>query len=174
MDFHPIIVHFPIALLTIYSLMELIRPKILQNNETWFYIKTIFIIIGTIGALFALTSGDIAAHQYTNNELEPLIDTHEGFAGAATKLFFVMSITYILTFINRKYKKYITRAYNGKLAKLWQILIKIKNIIHMTPIIYIIAIAGLILITITGALGGALIYGPDTDPLIQLVHNIFL
>lgn len=173
MDLHPIIVHFPIALLTIYGLMELIRPKKLLNNESWFYVKSAFVIIGTIGAFFSLASGDVAAHQFADKSMRQVIEVHESLASISTTIFTILGATHILTGIDRKFKKKIDKCYEGKLEKPWKYLIKIKNIIYNTPFMWILAIAGLVAITMTGALGGALVYGPNADPIISIVYNLF-
>lgn len=173
MDLHPIIVHFPVALLTIYSLMELIRNKKLLKSESWFYVKATFLIIGVIGALVALGSGDVAAHQLTDNNLRNVIEVHEGVAGATTTIFGILAIAYILSFIDKKLKKIITERIGPGLTKAYNILIKISNFISRTNFVIILAISGLVLLTLTGALGGLIVYGPNADPLTQLVYQLF-
>lgn len=61
MDFHPIIVHFPIALLTCYGLMELVRLKKVLTSAHWFYIKAVFLLVGSAATLIAFKTGEIAA-----------------------------------------------------------------------------------------------------------------
>lgn len=174
MDLHPIIVHFPIALLTIYAIMELFRFKVLLKAKSWFYVKGSFLIIGVLGALAALSSGDFAADQYLNNQLRPLIEIHETVAGATTVIFAILAITYILTWVDKNYGKELSKLYEGKFKGVWYILIKVKNFLTETPIIYLLVILGLLGITMTGALGGALVYPASSDPLISLMHNLFL
>ena len=48
MNIHPLLVHFPIALLTIYSLLELVPFKQIYRQSYWFYTKAIILIIGSI------------------------------------------------------------------------------------------------------------------------------
>ena len=55
------VVHFPIALLTVYALMELVWSKRLRKNESWLYVKAAFLIIGLLGAYAALSTGEMAA-----------------------------------------------------------------------------------------------------------------
>lgn len=173
MDLHPIIVHFPIALLTVYGLMELIRVKILLKSESWFYVKASFVIIGVIGAFASLSSGDAAAHQLADQTLRQLIGVHEGAAGTATTLFTILGVTYLLTWLDKHFRTKITKMFEGKIEKPWKYLIILKNFIYKTPIMWLLAIAGLVAITITGALGGAIVYGPNADPIITIVYNLF-
>ena len=44
MNIHPIFVHFPIALLTLYSLAELIRWRRITELAYWFYVKAFAMI----------------------------------------------------------------------------------------------------------------------------------
>jgi len=57
MNVHPIFVHFPIALLTIYALLELIQFKKVTSWNPWFYIKASFVVFGAIGTYAALFTG---------------------------------------------------------------------------------------------------------------------
>lgn len=173
MDLHPIIIHFPIALLTIYGLLELIRPKKLLENKSWFYVKSAFVILGVISIFFALSSGDVASSQFADKTMHKVIEVHENLASISATIFTILAATYLLTWMDWEFKEKINKAHNGKLEKPWKYLIKIKNLIHNTPLIWILAIIGLVAITMTGALGGALVYGLDKDPLIAITYNLF-
>lgn len=167
MDFHPIIVHFPIALLTVYAIMELVWSKKLRSSSTWMHIKVSFLLIGLIGAYAALSSGDAAAHQYAGDR--SLVHTHEFFASMTTNIFLILTIGYLVEFISTRFP----HLFKGKTLKnIWSVITKLKNIILHTPLVYVLALAGLILVTITGALGGALVYGPDVDPIVSFVYGL--
>ena len=58
MNIHPILVHFPIALLTLYAIWELIRFKKVTAQHYWFHVKAILIIAGLVTAELALGSGE--------------------------------------------------------------------------------------------------------------------
>jgi uncharacterized membrane protein len=45
---HPLLVHFPIALLVVYSLLEWVPLKKLANLSSWFYIKATFLFFGDL------------------------------------------------------------------------------------------------------------------------------
>ncbi len=173
MDIHPLLVHFPIALLSVYGIMELIWSKKLRENETWFYIKASFLLLGVIGAFFSLASGDAASHYYTNKALRPVIEVHETWASTATTLFSILAASYLITWIAQRYQKHIAKIWGGKLFPIWKLLTKINDLLAKTPLRYVLALAALLSILITGALGGVLVYGTNADPIVHFVYTLF-
>jgi len=49
----------------------------------------------------------------------------------------------------------------------------LKHFLIETPIVYVLAIAGIIAITFTGALGAAIVYGSDVDPIVKIIYGLF-
>lgn len=62
MDIHPLVIHYPIAFLTIYAVFELIRFRKIIEQPYWFYVKKILIIIGWAGSIVAALTGLNAAN----------------------------------------------------------------------------------------------------------------
>ena len=58
MDLHPIIVHFPVALLTLYGIFELFSVRRIARKPYWFYVKAVLVIFGALGALAAWLTGE--------------------------------------------------------------------------------------------------------------------
>src|SRR3989344_230614 len=54
MDFHPLVIHYPIAFLSVYAVFELLRFKRLTGLPCWFNIKAAILIIGEISAIATL------------------------------------------------------------------------------------------------------------------------
>ena len=145
MDLHPIVVHFPVALLMLYGVFELFSVRKLARMPYWFYIKAILIIFGALGALVAFLTGESASHYA---EGVALIEMHGRFASAAAWLSVLIAVIYLLVWFGKeKVQEYA-----------WKLL---SNRGAMIPL----ALAVIILITITGALGGAIIYGTQFDPI---------
>ena len=165
MNIHPILVHFPIALLTIYAVIELIRVPAFQSKSPVFYIKFAFVSIGWIFSLIAAASGEGAEHIVGYSSL---VETHSSFAGATEVVFGIIAVWYILSFLEKEAIQipYIETRIRPILSFLMTFTKKIKVIIP------ILAFAGLILVTITGALGGAIVYGPDVDPIVRFIYNL--
>ncbi|KHO51327.1 MAG: hypothetical protein QT04_C0044G0036 [archaeon GW2011_AR11] len=59
LNIHPIFVHFPIALLSLYAVMVLIRFRKVMGLPYWSYAKAILAIAGTLGAFAALQTGSL-------------------------------------------------------------------------------------------------------------------
>lgn len=170
MDLHPIFVHFPIALLTIYSLIELLAIKF-RKNLTLFYVKATFLIIGVGGAIFSLLSGEIAAKAYTLPDLKRLVAMHELWANITTYIFLTIAIAYFLEWLSLEFREPIQ---NSKYNNFFLVLMNIKKVLYSAPLIYFLTMVGLVGITLTGALGGAIVYGPEADPLVSIIYNLLL
>lgn len=86
-DLHPKIVHFPMAFLMVYPFMELIA--IITKKD--FFIRTafIFLLIGVVGAVLAVLTGNqafIAISQMNDKTLE-LFNKHEFYTNLTTWFF---------------------------------------------------------------------------------------
>lgn len=156
-NIHPIIVHFPIALLFVYAVLE-IAQKIKLRNKSWYKtLKLGFLYIGTVFGFLALQSGGIAEHIVGETSV---VETHGFFGTMTTWIFSILSIIYLLPEIHS-----ITHPLFKKLQRICMSLQKIT---------ILLAILGLITLTITGALGGAISHGPDTDPIVSLIYSLFI
>ena len=69
-NIHPIFVHFPIALLFIYSIIKIIPFKKWFPKVTWDYLGFILLIIGVLGAFVASSTGEIADELIQKNLLK--------------------------------------------------------------------------------------------------------
>jgi uncharacterized membrane protein len=151
---HPIVVHFPIALLTLYSLFELISIRKLQEKHYWFYMKALLVITGFLGAIAALFTGLLSAGQRIG--VDALLALHLRFGIAALVIFGFIALLYILAW------------FGG--AKVFLITSKfLFNRGVMIPL----ALAGLLAVVITGGIGGAMVYGVGFNPLMTPFFNYF-
>ena len=169
MNLHPIIVHFPIACLILYSWIEvlgLFSPRIRKNLEITKYFLLIVWILGTFGAL---QSGEIAQQAFGKSEL---IHTHEEFGEKSHKLYILIGCFYLAKLIINKriFINYRTKREKSHLS--WFISFVDSKLSHY--IIAWLSIIGVTLLSITGALGGAISHGPDTDPVVKVVYDTFV
>ena len=161
--------HFPIAFLSIYSIMELARWKKLNSKVYWFYVKAIIVIIGVGSSFFALQTGQIAKQKFRATPEMALVNMHSSWAILSVYIFSFVAILYIISWIDKE----LGIVKNESYRNIWHFALNIKTKVLESWIIIVLAALGLVAITITGALGGAIVYGPDTDPFIKAVYGVF-
>lgn len=172
MNLHPIFVHFPIALLTVYAVLELVPFKRLTEQVYWFYVKASLLILGTGGAFVALQTGEIAEHIVRNADNRNLIETHATSAVITSWIFGLLALAYLVSWIRRATTRdFGTLPYVGWI---WKLLLSITNIVMRRPVTITLAFLGIIAVTITGALGGSIVYGPDIDPVAQFFYDLLV
>jgi uncharacterized membrane protein len=57
MNIHPIVIHFPIAFLTIYAMAEILRFRFLLEKPYWWNVKKVLVLIGWVGSFIAALTG---------------------------------------------------------------------------------------------------------------------
>lgn len=99
-NLHPIAVHFPIALLVLYSLMEIVSLFTrVRNNKVVRYIKLFLLLTGRLGLQASLSTGEAAAD--AGNGVKGILERHETFAGLSNTLYGIVTIGYLIErFIN--------------------------------------------------------------------------
>ncbi len=172
MNIHPIFVHFPVAFLTVYSLAELIRFRAVLSQSYWFYIKAVLVIVGSLGSLAALITGGMAEDLIprTDTATHNLIDMHSTWAGATVAFFGVLAICYVVSWT------FTTGRFNPArpwVVSIWNILIKVKHVLLETKFIVVLALIGLVLVTVTGAFGGSIAYKGKTDPFAAMLYKTY-
>ena len=163
-NIHPIFVHFPIALLFIYSIIKILPFKKWFPKATWNYLEFILLLIGVGGAFVASSTGEIAEHLMNKNR--QLIEVHSTFAGISTILFCILLLGEILVLITPRIFSKIS------LPKTSEFVLFIQKILINPILSKIIAFLGLVSITITGLLGGVIVYGPTADPMAGVVLKL--
>jgi uncharacterized membrane protein len=160
-NLHPLIVHFPIALLMTYSVFELIRFKKISGQPYWFYLKAILVILGTLSALVAYQFGEIARELIPGGRGNPLVSQHQNWAKISIIIYSIIVAGYSVQWLKQKYK-------------IWSFLIKLQTWITESPLILLLALAGLIALSITGALGGIIVYGVGVDPFADYITKLLI
>ena len=84
-NIHPIIVHFPIALLFLYSIIKILPLNKWLPKVAWRDIERVLLVFGVLGAFVALATGQIARHLIQPNR--DLIHAHSNFASISTWLY---------------------------------------------------------------------------------------
>jgi len=168
-DVHPMVVHFPIAMLVFYSLFEAIPQRwIARWKSSCTSIKLAFLFLGTITSWLALSTGEVAEERVGETVL---VDTHALFANATSWIFSILAVAYLWSAVLRPF----LQKKNLPLPRIIDtILNRLTGIILFRPLVIILSLAGLVAITITGALGGAIVYGPDIDPFVSFFYHLLI
>ncbi len=163
-NLHPILVHFPIALLFIYSIVKILPFDKWFPKVSWKHLEIALLALGVAGAMAALGTGETAQHLTHPNR--QLVQNHSLFAQTSTWLYGILLAGEILTLFQQFFTNLFTKI---KLFKLYNFIYKI---ITDKIIANFLAFFGLIAISITGLLGGVMVYGVNADPLANIVLKI--
>lgn len=150
--------------------LKLYDSEFLGNQYGGFYVKAILVIAGTVGAFAAVQTGEIARGLIEDDSLDALLDLHKNFATFTLHLFSFIAIAYIFAWLKRDGQNLWLKIPSG-ITKVFDYY---SQFVLYPPLVIILSIIGVIAITITGALGGAVVYGPEGDPVIKIIYNIFL
>jgi len=156
-NLHPIFVHFPIALFLLYSALYIFPwPKRLPTVN-WQIPRITILIAGLIGAWLSNSTGELA--QRLARPDRAILEMHETFASASTNIYAILLIIELILFLNPEWLK------NKYLLTLKPVLISLKKLFSKIWFLRLIALLGALSISLTGLLGGIMVYGVSADPL---------
>ena len=98
-----------------------------------------------------------------------------GFAFSNVRVFGVILFAYIIEKINRDQRltKIKNLLYGTKVvSSVWKFATKIANLILQPPVLVVLSFIGIILVTVTGALGGTIVYGPEVDFFTKFIYGL--
>lgn len=104
---HPKVVHFPIAFLMLYPLMELIF--LFTSKDFFSKAAMLFLAIGVVGSLFAVLSGNQAFESVRNwtDEGKEIFSSHQTFANLTVWYFSTMLVIRYFLFVKKKLNRLI-------------------------------------------------------------------
>ncbi len=166
MDIHPVIVHFPVALITLYALSEILPiSKWLPSINTT-SLKTLLLIFGSLGAIAAIFTGSIAEDLISDPDTRKIISIHETFAYLTTYIFCTILLARLISWFFVKYPELSNSRFSFFRSA--------ANFILSRWVVIALSVLGLISIITTGALGGIIVYGPTTDPFTKTIHSLLI
>ena len=168
-NIHPLVVHFPIALLSVYSLLEVLRIQVLTRQPWYFGNKVLLLITGTLGGAASLLTGDVAKETYIGTTVIKVVEMHEMFAQLSMLCYGILCLAYCAHIIHRS--SWVTRL-PQLIQKILTCLMKIKGILTRPLCPILLSSLGFLLLCFTGALGGALVYGPEVDPIVSFIYHL--
>jgi uncharacterized membrane protein len=150
-NIHPIFVHFPIALLLIYSIIIILPLHHWLPKTNWKDIGNVLLILGFLGGAVSAATGETGEEIMGESKL---IEMHALFASLTLWIFGLLIAEVVLDIINKKIPLGSIKKYIGFII----------GVLGNPVVKIILAIVGLIVLTITGMLGGAIVYGTTADP----------
>lgn len=176
MNIHPLLVHFPIGLLVVYSVLEIdayLWPTL--RRQSWLFgVKTFLLFTGVFSAFAALVSGGVAEELLGEGDSRSyIIQVHDLFANATTILYLVLAAAYLVRIFEMNGWGDRIVGTNSFLNSMWNFKKRFWHIISDTWLLPALALLALIGMFITGALGAAIVYGPNADPFVTFVYRLF-
>lgn len=135
MPLHPLVVHFPIALLLVATIIEIVNLFI--KKESFSVAGTILFVLGVLSGLVTFLTGDPAeefAYDSWGKGIHDTVELHSTMAGTSLILFGIVAAIKLF----------------GKYIKLGKSL--------MAALVIVLSLAGTTTLSITGHLGGKIVY----------------
>lgn len=175
MNIHPLFVHFPIGMLVMYGLMELVPARFVTRFAWWDGAKQFLLSAGFIAVIPTLITGDMASDLIRGLVPQQVIERHEMMAGLTTIIFAILASAYLVRLFMRTGwgDRMSAWLWGGKLAFMWRLKQRVAGLILDTPVRPLLALMGLVAITLTGGLGAAIVYGPNIDPAVTFIYSLF-
>lgn len=152
-------------MLFIYSIIKILPFKKWFPSTAWKDIERLLLAVGVFGAFTALLTGETAEHLTRPNH--QLVETHATFATLSTWIYTALLVGELASILS-------TRNYLYKKGFEWiSSLLRFLNQVLQNKIIStILAIVGFVAISITGMLGGIMVYGLSADPVAPYLLKI--
>ncbi len=171
LNVHPILVHFPIALFTVYAAIEVARIHPKFRTDFWYRTKALLAITGSLGADAAYLAGNAIKPQFQS----ALTDVHQQWATGTLIIVALIAAIYILSLL---YRSQITGRWEQSRYAAMQAANETAafcdGLVRSGAFMGFLAVVGLTAVTVTGALGGALALGPDVDPFARFVFDLLV
>jgi uncharacterized membrane protein len=163
-NIHPLVVHFPIALLVVYSVITLLPLRRWLPQIAWKQITTTLLLIGVVSAFAASSTGEVAEHLVRPDR--DLVEMHAFFAGASTWIYGLLLLGELLALFGARVATYIGQPIVTRALRF------AERILQHRVINTMLVLLGLVAITLTGLLGGVMVYGTTADPLAPIVLRL--
>ena len=160
-NLHPLFVHFPIALLFVYSIIRILPVSKWVPEISWKSAERVLLLVGVVGAFLALATGDTAEHLFQPNR--QLVEMHSFFATLSTWLYGALLAGEILSLVNPKFGPKIQN------ESIKDVMTSLESFLCDNIFSKIVAFVALVSISVTGLLGGVMVYGLSADPVAGFV-----
>ena len=133
-------------------------------RTSWEGIERILLIFGVLGAMVASSTGETAEHLVRPSR--SLVETHAFFAALSTWIYGLLLAGELLAELNLKIVPKL------KIDSITKLAAFLEKLLRHRAIAVLLSIAGLIAISVTGLLGGVMVYGTTADPIAPFVLKL--
>lgn len=163
-NIHPLLVHFPIAFFLLYSLLRIVPLGRWMPEVSARYVRIIVLLAGVLGAFMASATGEVAEHLARPDR--GIAEAHAFFAAASTWVYALLFIGEVLAVL----RPYLVAKFPE--LPFGKVLSMLEQVLTQPAIVAILVIVGIVSISVTGLLGGVMVYGTTADPLAPAVLRI--
>jgi uncharacterized membrane protein len=171
------LVHFPIAFLTLYTAMEVFRIRPLRELSWWFPMKAFLVILGSIAIEAAIFTGGLLEEKIeAAGEVPRIVEVHEQWAKLTAGIYAFLALAYLIVWMERTgvLNRLFSEPTNGFRSLIDRRLFPAARYLLRSWFAPAIAVLGFVALTITGALGGSMVYGPDIDPAARVIYDLLI
>jgi len=148
--------------------MELVSP-VLPKWQWWAQTKMFLVITGWLAFIPTLLTGEMAEEVIGHSAL---VEKHSQFAGITVTIFFILFVAYLIRFfVITGWGEYIVAKIGFR--GMWNLKQKVADFILSPVVVWLLALVGIVVITITGGLGAAISLGPNIDPIVTFIYGMF-
>lgn len=163
-NIHPLFVHFPIALLILYSFIKIVPFERWFSGIAWKQVRQVLLVFGVLGAFASLTTGEIAEELVRPDR--NIVEMHELFGNISTWVYAVLLLSEMMSILNA----YVVPKFKNQ--ALINASLKLENFLSNYSLGILLAVVGFVSISVTGLLGGVMVYGFTADPFAPIVLQI--
>jgi uncharacterized membrane protein len=175
-NYHLLLVHFPIALLSLYTFLEILSvSKYFYKKESLEITKGILVVTGVVSAMFSRVTGEMVEDIINRNNahMRATLNLHELFSGIVVAIFVILAISYLISFFENTPEIRNSKFYNRIRSIIPAWVLTFIFFFESRFIRIILAVLGGIAVMLTGALGGILSNSCSIDPVTVLVCKAF-
>jgi uncharacterized membrane protein len=94
---HPLIVHFPVALLLVAPILVLLGMLLPKSSRGLFLAAFVLMVLGTVATYFAVATGDAAGELAERTPgVAAVLESHEGLAESTRIIFTALSVIFAM------------------------------------------------------------------------------
>jgi uncharacterized membrane protein len=175
MNIHPLFVHFPIGLLVVYSVLEIgaYAWPALRRQSWLFGVNAFLLVVGVFAAFAALVTGGMAEELVEGSARAYILEVHAPISVVTTLLYLILAAAYLIRISDRTGFGDRIAAKGRFFAWSWSIKRRFWGFFMDSWLLPFVALLALIGMTVTGALGAAIVYGPGADPFVTFIYHLF-